>query len=97
MQIIEEPVSAGDADKLRRWLDDPAFSIFQRVVESMAFKHEATAAEHLLKDSEAANKVAKDDVERAVKARHVLTLMRQLRAEKQFYTAKAVPTTMSKL
>lgn len=97
MQLIDEPLSQGETDKLKRWLDDPAFDIFIRVVESQAFRHEVKAAEHVIKGTQAAENVANNDVLDAQKCRHVLTIMRLYRAEKNYKTARAVPTITSRI
>lgn len=97
MQLIEEPISQGDTEKLIRWLNDPAYIVFQRVVESSAFKHEVQACDRLMKGTDSGDKVAENDALAAIQERHVLVLMRRLRAEKSFMTCKAVPTITSKL
>lgn len=97
MQIIDEPLSQGETDRLKRWLDDTAFDIFARVIESEAFRCECQAANHVIKNTEAASKAAAADVAEADKNRHVLSLVAKYRGMKSFQLAKAIPSKPAKL
>ena len=94
MQVIDEPLSQGETDKLRKWLDDPALLIFVRVVESLAFKCECQAAERVIKGTGQAADAAGKDILDAQKTRHVLELMREFRPRKNFHVSRAVPTVI---
>lgn len=92
MQVIKEPLAAGEITQLQKWLNDPACNVFIKVVESMAFECEVQAAYCATKGSEAGDKRAAVAALEAERVMFVLTLMREFKTKKDLHTSRAEPT-----
>ena len=95
MKILTENIADVEADRLRKWLANPAADVFTRVIESKIFECEARAVEHLQADTTAGMKTAEADIEEAAKTKYILELFKQMRKQQTFTTARALPTTTS--
>jgi hypothetical protein len=91
MNLIKTPLTQGETVNLTRWLSDPAFNIFIRVVESRAFASECEAVKALVKGGESVTGVASGHIQNAEKERYVLKVMREMATQKEFTTVKATP------
>jgi len=94
MKILTDNIEEVEAERLRKWLAQPAAEIFARVVESEGFVHECKAAEHLVTNTTGGANTAQDDVDKALKTRYILELFKRLRTQEKFSTAKALPSVI---
>ena len=94
MRVLTDNIEEVEAERLRKWLSQPAADIFVRVVESEAFVHECKAAEHLLANTTGGVSMAQADVDNAIKTRYILELFKRLRKQEKFSVAKSEPSVI---